>query len=171
MFGGDVKMTLKHRSKFITPMLDQIEDSPTKLVLQDLMHQLSDLWPNVYDDLANDGLIQKDYDNGTLRLLEGIRTNRTAVSTTPYAVLAADFILGVDTTAAITINLMSAATVGAGKILIVKDETGNATAENITIAAAGAETIDGAGSITIAADRGYRALYSDGTNWQIWGGV
>jgi hypothetical protein len=162
-------MVLKHRSKFITPMIDQIEDPMTRTVFQDLLHQLSDLWPNVFDDLKNDGLIEKDFDNSALKLLQGVRLNRSLVAASPYTVLAADCIIGVDTTGAVTINLPAAATAGAGKVLYIKDETGNAAAENITIDAAGSETIDGSLTETILTNYGYRVLYCNGTEWLIMG--
>lgn len=47
---------------------------------------------------------------------------------------------------------------------VVKDESGGAGTNNITIATEGAQTIDGAASIAITADYGSASLYSNGTN-------
>ena len=63
-----------------------------------------------------------------------------------------------------TITLPQAAKIGAGGWFFVKD-LGNATANNITIDTIGAETIDGAPSITITVDYGIARCISLGTNW------
>lgn len=61
----------------------------------------------------------------------------------PYAVLAADTLLLVDTSGgAVTINMM-AASARASVPLTVKDDTGNSAANPISVVRAGAETIDG----------------------------
>ena len=161
-------MTLKHRAKFINPALKDIKDPATVQAFQELMEQLSDLWPNVYDDLKNNGIVKNDFDNNVLKLLQALSGNRSAVSSNPYAVTSSDLIIGIDTTSAdITINLPAAT--NSGRILIIKDEAGNASGHNITIDGSGAETIDGAATVTISTDYGYRVLYSDGTEWHITG--
>lgn len=64
-----------------------------------------------------------------------------------------------------TANLPTAASVGMGKLLIVKDESGTAASNNITIDGNGAETIDGSLTIAITANYGVAKLYCDGSNW------
>ncbi len=77
-----------------------------------------------------------------------------AFAASPYTVLATDTYLEVDTAGgAITINLQAAALRG-GKPLGIKDVTGHAAANNITIVPNGAETIDGAATLVITADFG-----------------
>jgi|HubBroStandDraft_1064217.scaffolds.fasta_scaffold27183_2 hypothetical protein len=62
--------------------------------------------------------------------------NYTAVTTTPYVVLATDEFLGVTTTTlAITIKLPNAPAVG--RVFIVKDATGFASVHNITVTTVG----------------------------------
>lgn len=51
-----------------------------------------------------------------------------------------------------------------GKRLVIKDESGNASTNNITIQAESG-TIDGSASVSIIADYGVVRLYSDGSNW------
>ncbi len=46
-----------------------------------------------------------------------------------------------------------------------KDAAGGASSFNIVIDTEGAETIDGAASLTISADYGSKTLYNDGSNW------
>lgn len=61
----------------------------------------------------------------------------------PYAVLATDTLLLVDTSGgAVTINMMAAAA-RAGVELTIKDDTGNAVANPISVVPSGAETVDG----------------------------
>ncbi|HZV13329.1 MAG TPA: hypothetical protein VFA55_08940, partial [Candidatus Kapabacteria bacterium] len=91
-------------------------------------------------------------------------SSRTAVSAA-YTATASDYILGV-TAGGVTINLPSAASVTAGKMYIIKDESGSAATSNITITPSGTETIDGAGgNATISTNYGVLKIYSDGTNW------
>jgi hypothetical protein len=55
--------------------------------------------------------------------------------------------------------------VNAGSVFIVIDESGQASAVNtITIAASGADTIDGASSVVLSAAYAMRSLFSDGTS-------
>lgn len=77
---------------------------------------------------------------------------------------AADQIIYVNTAAARTITL-STADCAEGRHIIIKDSTGGALANNITIDTQGSELIDGAASITIALNYDKRTLVSDGTNW------
>lgn len=81
----------------------------------------------------------------------------------------ADFILGVDNTAAPrTVTLPAPSTTGAtvnvGKRYLIKDQSGGAGTNNITIAPA-AGTIDGAASVLINTDFGMVQVYCDGVAW------
>lgn len=95
-------------------------------------------------------------------------TGRTVVNAATYTVLVTDRHLGVTYTAtgAATVTLYDATTVTAGTEVIIKDEAGNATANNITVNTTSAQTIDGAATATINANYGVLRLYSDGANWQ-----
>jgi hypothetical protein len=78
---------------------------------------------------------------------------------------AGETIIGVtDTSAARTIT-MSTSDMKPGRILIVKDESGAAGTNNITVDTQGAETVDGQDSVTITADYGVVRVYSNGSNW------
>jgi len=90
------------------------------------------------------------------------KRNSTAVSVNSNQ----ETIIGVtDNSSARTITLDTDDVVD-GRVIIIKDEAGTAnSANNITIATEGAETIDGAATITISVDFGAARLYSDGTNW------
>jgi hypothetical protein len=68
---------------------------------------------------------------------------RTSVSNPIYVASTSDHYLGVDTSInLVTITLPLAAVSGAGKVLVIKDESGNCGVNNITIAVAGVDTID-----------------------------
>lgn len=73
-----------------------------------------------------------------------------------------------DTSAERTLTLTTASITGATAsspwLFAVKDESGNASVNNIIITTEGSETIDGAASIAITADYGIATLYSNGTN-------
>lgn len=91
-----------------------------------------------------------------------------AVNTTPYAVTASDYIIGVNTTSTVvTLNLPAAAVANKGRVIIVKDEGANAEARNITVAASSGQTIDGASTAVLNVARASIHLYSSGAAWFI----
>ena len=103
---------------------------------------------------------------GTLKAEQAFGRYPTAVS---YTVLLTDVGMGwviavTDTSAARTITLPLANTVSAGWQITVKDESGLAGVNNITISRAGSDTIDGATSAIINSNYGSRTLYSNGVD-------
>lgn len=78
---------------------------------------------------------------------------------------AGETIIGVTSTAAARTITLSTADMVAGRIMYIKDESGAAGTNNITVDTQGSELIDGAASITISANYGVAKLYSNGTNW------
>jgi hypothetical protein len=106
--------------------------------------------------VSADGVIQADAGLGGKR----------ATTATSYTALKTDVFVGVtDNSSARTITLPAANTMKAGQVLIIKDEAGTAaSANNITVARAGSDTIDGATSVTITADYGVLRLYSNGSS-------
>jgi hypothetical protein len=102
--------------------------------------------------------------DGIARAFERMSVNSntviSAAGTTSY--------YDVDTTSGVTFTLPSAAGVAAGRFYEFKDTTGSAAANNIVINRAGADTIDGATSVTIDTNYGGRRLISDGTSkWAV----
>ena len=95
---------------------------------------------------------------------EILTLNRTATAT-DYTTTATDIIIGVtSTSSARTVTLLSGM-VAEGVIVIIKDESGAAGTNNITIATEGSETIDGSATLVISSNYGVARLYSDGTDW------
>ncbi len=101
--------------------------------------------------------------------LTGLALEPRTVDDTPYAVGGTNSILNVDTTAARAINLEAASVAGQGRLLVIKDATGNAATKNITVWPAGAETIDGLSSVKIDGDDGWLMIYCDGSGWHVVG--
>lgn len=69
--------------------------------------------------------------------------------------------------AAITANLPSASSVTSGFVINIKDISGNASVNTITIDPNGSQTIDGALTYIISIDRENIKIMSDGSNWVI----
>lgn len=92
----------------------------------------------------------------------------TNVNTTPYVVLATDEYLGVDCSGVpITIQLPNAP--ATGRVFVIKDRTGSANINNITVTTVGgAVNIDGA--LTYIMNTQYAAIQVlfDGATYQIW---
>ena len=92
----------------------------------------------------------------------------TAVS---YSVSTYNSIIGVSSSAYVSILLPSASVSGVGHTLIIKDEWSTTRAESakIVISASGADKIDHATTYSITGDSAALTLYSDGTtNWFIY---
>ncbi len=86
-----------------------------------------------------------------------------AITSTPYSVTTGDAqkVLGVNTSTAKTLNLPSASNV---MFFQVKDVTGSAATNNITINPNGADTIEGISSLVINETYAARSLMSDGVS-------
>lgn len=96
----------------------------------------------------------------------GITLKRTAISD-DYTIDSSDFLIAVtDTTDAREITLLPAADME-NRILLIKDESGGAGTNNITVTPDGIETIDNASTQVISTNRGSLRLYSNGTTWFI----
>ena len=96
--------------------------------------------------------------------LRQVMETHTTVTGAAYTVKAGDSLVGVNRAGAVTITLPTAE-VRAGRVYTVKDESGSAASNNITVATEGSETIDGAATDTISENYGAKAYYSDGTDW------
>jgi hypothetical protein len=92
-------------------------------------------------------------------------THVTATGAT-YTAKAGDRLIGVNRAGAVTVTLpLPTAQLRAGRSFTVKDESGAAATNNITVATEGAETADGSATDTISENYGSKAYYSDGSNW------
>jgi hypothetical protein len=93
-----------------------------------------------------------------------IKVTRTATAIT-YTALTTDYLIAVTSTAsARTINLPTAASM-TGRVYVIKDESGAAGTNNITIDGNASETIDGATTLVISSNYGTATIYSNGTAW------
>lgn len=92
----------------------------------------------------------------------------TNVNTSPYVVLATDQYLGVDCSVIpITIQLPNAPLTG--RVFIIKDRTGSANINNITVTTVGGVVnIDGATSYIMNTQYSAISVLFDGTAYQIW---
>lgn len=107
-----------------------------------------------------------DFTFSFLNLAPTFRQRREATSTT---LTAADFYLGItDTTAARTVNLPPLKSVPLEQFYIVKDESGNAVVNNITIDGNGTEPIDGALTKVINNNYGAVGILRSATAWFTW---
>jgi hypothetical protein len=106
-----------------------------------------------------------DISAGDLSFGGNFIANRTA--TTGDASSSNQMIIGVTDTSTVRTITLSTADAIDGKMIIVKDESGNAnfTSRRIRIVTEGSETIDGWSEINIRVRYGAVRLYSDGTNW------
>lgn len=92
------------------------------------------------------------------------RANQTSVASSPYTVLDSDDILLVSTASARTLTLPTAAI---KRIIIIKDVTGTANTNNITLDPAGSDTVEGlTANKILQTDFGAWTIVSDGgTAW------
>lgn len=88
------------------------------------------------------------------------------VTTSPYQALSTDFFIGVNNTGLVPFSVVLPANPQTGKVYIIKDVSGTASTDPITVTAIG-HTIDGAASATINTDYGSITLVFDGVEWSI----
>lgn len=102
----------------------------------------------------------------------GLRMRRTTFSNADYTIAAGEYYVAQTGTmsAARTVTLPAASSIGGGGILHIADESGTAAVETIVVTRAGSDTINGGTTTTITTDYGFRTLVSDGTSkWTIIG--
>jgi hypothetical protein len=87
-----------------------------------------------------------------------------SVTGATYAARAGDRLIGVNRAGVVTVTLPTAQ-LRAGRVYTVKDESGAAATNNITVATEGSETIDGSPTNVISDDYGAKHYYSNGSNW------
>lgn len=87
-------------------------------------------------------------------------------SSSPYSATSqSNQIIFVDSSSsAITINLPSASSVASGSEITIKDKSGSASTNSITVSA-GTGTIDGLSSVVLENDYSALLIYSDGSQW------
>lgn len=89
-----------------------------------------------------------------------------SVANSLYTLKLTDFFVGVrSVSVAPTLTLPSARTAGLGKVYIIKDLSGSASATTITISRSGTDTIDGDTSTAINTNYGFKGFFTDGANW------
>lgn len=96
---------------------------------------------------------------------KGMVFNRKDAGATNYSVLATDFIVTVDNSAAPRQITLPSALAVAGRSFIIKDERGNAGAQAITVVGQGGETIDGNPNVVLSVNYDIITVYSNGANW------
>jgi len=101
----------------------------------------------------------------TLNGYQIVKLTETAIT---YVVLSTDYLIGITNTgAARTITLPSAAS-SSGKVFIVKDQSGGASSNNITVTVdGGATNIDNATTFVINTNYGAANFYSNGTQYYV----
>jgi hypothetical protein len=120
----------------------------------------------VSGEISGSSAVLYDTSSTRLTVAAGLIHNRTAISTTHTASVS-EYILGV--TAVPTEILFDATLFTAGQVLVVKDESGVASASNtILLNASASQAIDGAGDVSIESPYGSLLLYSNGFNWFIY---
>ena len=109
---------------------------------------------------------------GSLNIVSGgMRNHYYKLTAASHTVAAYDHIIGISSSAYVSIQLPSASVAGVGRVLVIKDEFNatRASANEIAVSASGAETIDHAATYCISGDSAALTLYSDGiSKWFIY---
>jgi hypothetical protein len=108
--------------------------------------------------------------SASLHISGSVAVHYTKLVTSAYTVELKDYIVGISSSAAVTLTLPTAASMGAGRLLIVKDEyydagTARAADDKITTSGTGGELVDGQTTYEMyGSNQGSFTLYSDGVN-------
>lgn len=101
----------------------------------------------------------------------GMRQYYREVTATTYNMDSFDSIIGISSSAYVSITIPSASVAGAGRMLIIKDETVStrSDANKIAISASGGETIDHSPTYSLSGDNPALTIYSNGVSkWFIY---
>lgn len=110
--------------------------------------------------------LRSDVNEMNLRESQGLFTVQ-ALASAVYPMNDNDTTIFMDTSGGIgTVNLQTAVGQG-GRIVIIKDDAGNALANNITVNAFGGENIDGVASQVLNTNWACMGLQSNNSNWRI----
>ena len=108
--------------------------------------------------------------SASLHISGGLSVHYNKLVTSAYTVAATDSIIGISSSAAVTLTLPTAASMGSGRLLIIKDESyaaGSARGQvqAVTASGTGGELIDGETSYYLyGSNQGSFMLYSDGVD-------
>jgi len=97
--------------------------------------------------------------------VRGLNVIYEAVTVTSYTASTPSYILGVQNSNNVRIQIPSASTYGSGALLIVKDEAPTRTGTNIILTGSGGYTFDNTPSYTLTGSMPAISLYSNGVNW------
>lgn len=103
----------------------------------------------------------------TLSVAGSLGLQRTAIADTNVTLTSTHCIIAYTSLTVGRTATLPSATTNAGRIYIIKDETGSAGTNNITVATTSSQTIDGATTYIIGANYGWVAVYSNGANWSV----
>ena len=101
----------------------------------------------------------------------GLRQHYHKLTGASYVASATDSIIGVSSSAYVSITIPSASVAGQGKLLIIKDEwyATRTDVNHIAISASGADKIDHLTAYSLSGDAAALSIYSDGVNkWFIY---
>lgn len=100
--------------------------------------------------------------------VNGSQSVKRTAQAADYTVLVTDYYIGITSTAAArTVTLPTVAASFEGKVFVIKDESGGAGTNNITIEGDGAETIDGAANKVINTNYGAVSVICTGSAWMV----
>jgi len=108
--------------------------------------------------------------SASLHISGGLAVHYHKLVNSAYSVEFKDYIIGISSSAAVTLTLPTAASMGAGRLLIVKDEYYDAgasrdVADKITTTGTGGQLIDGQANYEMyGSNQGSFTLYSDGVD-------
>lgn len=98
---------------------------------------------------------------------QGLRVQYTNVNAAAHTASASTYVLGVSRTGVVNIRLPTASAVGAGRLIVVKDQVSSRGGNSIYISASKAvgETVDGSNYYELTGTMPAISLYSDGSDW------
>jgi hypothetical protein len=97
--------------------------------------------------------------------VRGLNVLYEPVTVISYTASTPSYIIGVQATASVRIQIPAPSVYGSGALLIVKDEATGRVGTNIVLTGSGGYTFDSAASYTLTGSNPAISLYSNGVNW------
>jgi hypothetical protein len=145
----------------IQAIVQQVGSTATAITVLKQVH----LWLDAYNSITGQFTSSQPASTDLSDSQAMARYAYVNVTTANYAMTTADRIVGINYAAPVSITLPDAMQMTPGTMIVVKDESGAADTNNITLMPVAGQTIEGAATQVLNVGYDVRRMYSNGSSW------